>query len=152
VKYGPVTCVGVNAFPPMAMIGGVTVEEHPEGGVCRTYRADRISRTVKLGGTAMPFSYLGRSIRASRNNGNYYSEAVIFRAFRIWDMAIANIPSYPQTGYLDSEKLCAFAPLREKIPGARAKPVEAQRKMGLILERELEPLRKKEEAGHLTDF
>ncbi|MEI6186754.1 MAG: hypothetical protein WCP43_06070, partial [Dehalococcoidia bacterium] len=63
----------------------------------------------------------------SRKNGNYYSEAVFFKALRIWDMAIANMPSYPKTGYFDSEKLCAFAPLREKILGARAKP---QRRKG----------------------
>jgi hypothetical protein len=43
------------------------------------------------------------------------------------DMAASNIPSYPKTGYFDSEKLCAFAALREKILMARAKP---QRRKG----------------------
>ena len=30
------------------------------------------------------------------------------------EMAITNIPSCQKSGFIDSEKLCAFAPLREK--------------------------------------
>ena len=55
----------------------------------------------------------------------------IGRGRKVGDRVSAKMPSCLETGSFDSEKLCVFAPLREKILMARAKP---QRRKGRWVE------------------